>query len=90
MVTNNGVQLQWQIAAELNTERFEIERSADGVNFTKIGTVASSGSSNTTKDYSFPDNSPATVNYYRIKQIDKDGKVNYSKTLSVKFKGATH
>lgn len=86
-IVNNSVRLTWQTASEHNTDRFEIERSTDGVNFNKIGTVASAGTSNTARDYNFPDNNPAAVNYYRLKQIDKDGNASYSKTLQVKLKG---
>ncbi len=87
IVKNNSVHLQWQTASEYNTDKFEIEKSTDGANFNKVGTVASAGISNTAKDYYFPDANPAAINYYRIKQIDKDGKSSYSKTIPVKFKG---
>ena len=85
-LTNNGVRLQWQTASEFNSDKFEVEKSIEGVNFNKIGTVTSAGTSNTPRDYSFPDTNPAAINYYRIKQIDKDGKSSYSKVLQVKFK----
>jgi len=85
---NNSVNLNWQTASEFNTDRFEVERSTDGINFNQIGIVRSAGTSNTPKDYSLLGTNPATVNYYRIKQIDIDGKANYSKTLLVKLKGA--
>ena len=83
---NNSVRLQWQTSSEANTDKFEVEKSTDGINFNKIGTVASAGNSNTPRDYSFSDINPAAINYYRIKQIDKDGKAVYSKILNVKFK----
>lgn len=71
---NNNVQLVWKIAGEENVDRYEVERSEDGRSFTTIGTVARHG-----KDtYTYLDgNSPAT-SYYRIKNVDNDGKFKYS------------
>ena len=83
---NYKVQLNWETHSEINTDRFEIERSSDGANFSRIGSVNASLNSSTSKNYDFMDPFPSTVNYYRIKQIDKDGKSVYSKILNVKFK----
>ncbi|MEI2737327.1 MAG: T9SS type A sorting domain-containing protein [Chitinophagaceae bacterium] len=85
-IINNAVRLQWQTASESNTDRFEIERSTNGADFSKIGIVASKGASNTSTDYIYLDYKAAAVNFYRIRQVDKDGKASYSKVLSVKFK----
>jgi hypothetical protein len=61
---------------------FEIERSADGIKFSRIGFVASkstNGSSSNAAEYSFDDNKALLGNvYYRLKQTDKDGKYHYS------------
>ncbi|WP_255157650.1 T9SS type A sorting domain-containing protein [Ferruginibacter sp. HRS2-29] len=77
--------LQWQTATEANSRHFEIERSADGVNFETLGTVAANGSSNSIKSYSFVDTKPLRgVNYYRLKQADMDNNFEFSKVITVK------
>ncbi len=71
---NNTNLLNWKTAAEVNVDKFEIERSHNGREFSKIGTVKA-GSLN----YTFADNTPlATTNYYRLKMIDKDGSFSFS------------
>jgi hypothetical protein len=71
----SAVNLKWATESEENSNYFEIWRSADGNNFDKlIGTVASPGNSSVRRDYELKDNQPhASWNYYRVKQIDKDG-----------------
>ena len=81
-------QLSWATASETNNTGFELQRSADGINFTKLSFVATKsegGSSNRTLKYEFTDRKPfATSNYNRLKQIDKDAKFSYSNTILVK------
>jgi hypothetical protein len=84
---NNAVVLNWQTMSEYNTDRFEIEKSNDGINFTKIGLLPGAGTSNTPKNYSFNDLLPSEFNYYRLKQVDINGKAIYSKVLLVKING---
>jgi len=75
-----GVVLKWSVASETNNHFYEIERSADGVNFAKIGTqLANSNNLN----YAFTDVQPLSINYYRIKQIDNDGSFSYSTITKV-------
>ena len=86
IVEKNNVLLQWQTATETNNKRFETERSADGIVFSKIGSVAGHGNSSVIKYYSFADTNPLNgTNYYRLKQIDNDGAYAYSKIVSVSF-----
>lgn len=77
--------LLWNTAGEQKNAGFELQRSADGVNFSKLAYVASkaeNGTTGTALSYSYVDNTPLTAtNYYRLKQIDKDGKVEYSKIV---------
>jgi hypothetical protein len=79
--------LKWITATEQNNKGFEIQRSVDGTNFSSIGFVISKavqGSSASTS-YSFDDAKPfANNNYYRLKQIDKDGKETYTNIVSLK------
>jgi len=78
--------LTWQTATEANNERFEIEQSRDALHFIKIGSVKGVGNSNILQSYSFTDYTPAKgINFYRLKQVDTDGKFVYSETRRVDF-----
>ncbi len=81
---NGTVNLNWATATEVSNYGFEVERSADKSVWNKIGFVAGNGNSNSVKSYSYSDNtaSAGTV-YYRLKQLDTDGKYEYSKVISV-------
>ncbi|ALI97715.1 hypothetical protein DC20_00295 [Rufibacter tibetensis] len=82
---NQQVQVLWATATEINNDRFEVECSKDGKNFLKVGEVAGAGNSIITKEYQFQHVSPETATaYYRVKQIDFDGKYEYSKVVAVK------
>lgn len=73
----NAVQLKWSTASEQNSSRFEIERSRDGQLFAKIGEVQAAGKA---FDYAYNDQHAfAGNNYYRLKQIDIDGRYQYSR-----------
>jgi hypothetical protein len=76
--------INWQTASEKNNSYFDIERSANGQNeWVKIGTVKGSGNSIVTRDYTFMDNGPLSISYYRLKQNDLDGTFEYSNVVSV-------
>ncbi len=76
---SSTIKLSWQTASEKNNKLFEIEKSADGFNFIKIGTVAGAINSNTLKNYEFIDTEPKIgFDYYRLKQMDVDGTYKYS------------
>ena len=77
--------LEWRTASEQNSKGFEIERSYDGSNFTKVGYVDAAGNSNSIRSYAFPDKEIAQdANYYRLKQIDLDNRFEYSKVVVVR------
>jgi hypothetical protein len=77
------VSLLWSTENEVNTSQFIIERSNDGKSFESIGTVTAANKTGTNK-YSFIDKSPLLkTSYYRLQQLDKDGKFTYSKIVSV-------
>lgn len=83
---NNAVQLQWQTASEINNDHFEVEKSTDAVTFNSIGSMAPNNNSATTSTYNFTDFIPSTgINYYRIKQVDKDGKISYSIVRQINY-----
>jgi hypothetical protein len=80
------VLLNWKTVTEINNSHFEIERSKDGMQFVQIGVVAGVGNSQLTNQYSFTDALPNIgENYYRLKQVDKDGKYVYSSVRLIKF-----
>jgi Secretion system C-terminal sorting domain len=74
--------LNWKTSNETNLSKYEIESSSDGVVFTAVGTVKPNAS-NTTGQYQFSWNQKAGKAYYRLKIIDKDASVNYSKIIPV-------
>ncbi len=81
------VKLSWSTANEVNTKSFAIERKTSA-GFATIGSIASNNTAGT-NNYIFTDIAPASgVNYYRIKQIDKDGKSSDSKVVQVENKGS--
>jgi len=83
---NELVKLTWSTTLEENSRLFDVERSVNGINFTKIGTVAAKGFSSVKTDYIFDDKQPAAgLNYYRLKQVDLDGKYTYSAVVKVNF-----
>jgi Fungalysin metallopeptidase (M36)/Fungalysin/Thermolysin Propeptide Motif len=80
---SDGINVQWTTGSEINSERFEVERSADAMNWTRIGTVAALGQSFTATAYSFLDRSPMKgTNYYRLFMVDNDGAAEHSRTVS--------
>lgn len=82
---DDKVLLSWKTADEQNTSHFEIERSADGTLFEKIATTAAANSSGL-HDYQQTDVHPNKgINYYRIKQVDKDGRFTYSAVIRISF-----
>jgi hypothetical protein len=90
-VNDAQVRLDWSTAWEINNRGFEIERSTNGVYWTNIGFVAGNGNSNQLLNYTFP-TSLAGINsslvYYRLKQVDFNGKFEYSPVRTVRLNGA--
>lgn len=83
---NQRVKLLWSTASELNNAFYSIERSENGKSFEKIGEISGYGNSNVLKTYQFMDEKPMnSVNYYRLRQVDFDGKETVYKTVSVNF-----
>ncbi len=75
--------LTWTTATEKNNSHFNIERSTNGVNFTSIGTMKGNGTTTTANNYSFADETPLSINYYRLQSVDFDGKTQASNIVSV-------
>ncbi|MGI4875559.1 MAG: glycine-rich protein [Janthinobacterium lividum] len=82
------VALAWATASETNSARFEVQRSADGVAWATLGTVAAAGSSLSLHTYGYLDAAaPAGLGYYRLRQVDQDGTSAYSPVRVVTLGG---
>jgi hypothetical protein len=101
--TNNKVTLNWNTATEVNNYGFEIERIAvsdkllansqqlNTNSWVKIAFVQGSGNSNSPKNYSFTDTPTGRTEFqYRLKQIDLDGKYEYSNVVTVELAAPTN
>jgi len=75
----------WQTATEENNEKFEIQRSENAKDFNDIAIIPGAGNSNILIDYNFEDIDVSEYNtlYYRLKQIDYDGKYTLSNIIAV-------
>jgi hypothetical protein len=84
--------LNWSTANETNNKGFYVERSKDGRSFSTLGFVKGAGNSSVITNYAYTDLSLKDVNtsvtYYRLKQVDMDGKYTYSNVLSLNLKPA--
>ncbi len=79
-----GVRLWWVTASERNSAHFEVQRSASGQVFQTIATIAGQGSSTNHHTYAVQDRQPLPgTSYYRLHQIDGDGKEAYSAVVSL-------
>ncbi|MDP3930201.1 MAG: T9SS type A sorting domain-containing protein [Bacteroidota bacterium] len=82
--SENGNKLSWTTSSEINNKGFEIEKSENAESFEKIGFVAGRGNSQKRIQYSFFDNQiNGAKTFYRLKQIDMDGKSSYSQIITV-------
>lgn len=86
---SRAILLSWITALEVNSDRFEIEHSANGKNWENIGVVNSAGESKNLAHYTYTHESPAQgANLYRLKMVDKDMTFAYSRVRSIDFAGA--
>ncbi len=87
------VQLAWETASELNNDFFEVERSLDGVTFGAIGQVAGAGTTPLNQRYEFLDAEAMRLKmptlYYRLRQVDFDGSVDFSPVVKVTLEPAS-
>lgn len=86
---NKKVLVTWNTSMELNSKHFEVERSFDGNIFTTVSTVAASGTTSLSHNYSVIDevsSVSSSIIYYRLKQVDIDGKKNFSHIKAIRLK----
>jgi hypothetical protein len=81
---DKAIDLNWVTASETNSDYFDVLSSPDGNHFKPIGKVKSAGNSNNDINYSFTDEYPHKgINYYKLKQVDLDGKFEFTKVITV-------
>ncbi len=81
-------ELTWATATERDNDHFDVERSADGAAFERIGSVAGAGNSQQVIHYELTDARPLRgPNYYRLMQVDTDGSTTYSNIVALINKG---
>jgi hypothetical protein len=82
----NNALVQWSTASEVNNAGFDLERSADGKSFEKVIFVKGYGNSTVTRNYAYNDEdafAQSNILYYRLKQLDADGRFTYSRIVKV-------
>lgn len=85
--SGDSVLVTWTTASEKNNDRFEVERTADGVSYTTVATVKGAGNSDGLRRYSTLDSKPLPgTTYYRLKQTDFDGTYSFSGLEEVNYK----
>ncbi len=78
------VQIDWSTATEVNVNNYVVERSIDGSSFSMVANVMSKGNSTVLSSYTVIDALPLNGNnFYRIKAVDKDGKLSYTSIVKV-------
>ena len=91
-VANSNVNLAWETLTETNNEKFLVERSFNGKDFSTIAELAGAGTTLARKNYSFEDKTATAteykVAYYRLKNVSYDGKASVSQLVAVKLRDA--
>jgi hypothetical protein len=83
--SGGNVDLNWVVGDNQQASSYEVDRSSDGVNFTKIAVLPNNADQT---NYSFVDaNAGAGTHYYRVLETDQDGKSIYSKVVSATIGG---
>lgn len=82
--TSEGNVLQWTTSSESNNDYFAIEESTNGKNFVETGRVKGAGNASAENRYNFTDvDFNKGITYYRLKQVDFDGKYAYSRIIPI-------
>jgi Secretion system C-terminal sorting domain len=82
---SNAIKLEWSTANEKDNSHFIVEQSLDGKNFSKIAQIKGNGTTSENQNYSFLDDKNTNLTaYYRLKQVDFNGKTAFSKVISTK------
>jgi len=82
---NGAIQLGWKTAEEINCAGYQVEKSANGTDWNNLGSLVKAYNTPGPNTYNLTDaNLPVAISFYRVRQLDLDGKYVYSKTVSVK------
>ncbi len=88
---NPVIDVDWTTATEHNADFFDVEHSPDNNSFTRIGTVPAAGDAQSPSSYLFTDPAPFQgANYYRLKQVDRDGRATYTHTVIAFMENGNH
>lgn len=79
---NNKTLFEWSTATELNNDYFILEQSRDLISFEKIAKIQGNGTTQNTTQYKLPIETEDNGVYYRLKQVDIDGRINELKTIA--------
>jgi hypothetical protein len=78
--------IKWSTSSEINTSIFTVEHSEDGLKFVSLHNLPAAGNSNSVRRYEWIHTTPKQgMNYYRIRQTDRDGRYSYSKTVALSY-----
>ena len=81
----NDIAVEWAAENELNVLKYIVEKSADGVNFSKLATFLAKGANSATYLYEMLDINPLPGNhFYRILSVSQDGSTVYSSAVLVR------
>jgi len=81
---DRDIDIQWNVDNEVNIKQYEVQKSADGSNFTSIAQQKPTANNGGSAVYVSADVNPVTgFNYYRVKSIDIDGKTSYTNVVKV-------
>ena len=82
----NKVKLEWEVTSELNMDKYIVEHSIDGNHFSAIGERDAIANNGGEANYMLYHNNPVTgINYYRLRQIERDGNFEYSQIVAINF-----
>lgn len=85
---DKDIAVEWKVENEKGMLRYEVEKSIDGINFSKVSTVLPGNTGSGA--YQWIDKNPNIgYNYYRIRSVDKDGKIEYSTVVKVLINDGT-
>ncbi|HHH53070.1 MAG TPA: T9SS type A sorting domain-containing protein, partial [Bacteroidetes bacterium] len=84
---NNGIELSWETVNEINSRGFEVQKSTNGLQWNKLAWIQAKND-RSINNYFYEDQKPYSgKNYYRLKLVSSDGKIEYSKVINMAFEG---
>ncbi|MEO6732367.1 MAG: T9SS type A sorting domain-containing protein [Ferruginibacter sp.] len=79
-----NIAVEWKVENETNIVKYEVEKSADGVSFDKVGITPARGANSTNATYSWMDANPLNGNnFYRVRSVNVEGRSEYSMIVKI-------